>query len=327
MFRGEALTFFFEKIKEEESMRGFVCAVLILLGLNAVCAEPEVKPGVAYIASFLEGIVVMKVKLGQEVKKGDLLFEIETDYTEIVLDKCKNALWYYNAEYDRIKRLSASKSKCQDDLDLAKYNLESAKDDVEKEEVLLKYWSKYYAPFNGVVTEIYNYTGSGVSCGSGNNDHFDAVLVLTRKADFRKMQAAGKYKKFKAVARMAPMVTGIVQLKAGLGEKVDAGQVLFTIDMRYNKYERAQQAAKLKYCKARYLRAKQLYKKDSYSQKDYQYSEFELKNAIQDYKGSNLIINRRSVYKAPFAGTVTNVIHYTGSNVFSGHTVLEVSKD
>ena len=47
----------------------------------------DLKPAVARIASYMQGIVDMKVTLGQHVKKGQLLFKISTDYTEIMKAK------------------------------------------------------------------------------------------------------------------------------------------------------------------------------------------------------------------------------------------------
>ena len=283
----------------------------------------ENKPAVARISSYLEGIVKLNVSLGEHVKKGQLLFNISTDYTKIIKEKCKNGVWFYKEEYNRIKKLGESHSKSIEEVEESKYNYENAVGDLKIQELLINKWSKYYAPFDGVVTNIYNYSGSGVSNGSGNCNNGDAILEVTKQEDFKK----GLVKISPAIAHVAPMITGPVELKVTLGEKVKRGQPLFDIDMAYNKISNMKYAAKVKYYKAKYERTKHLYRKNTDSLKTYQTAEHDYKNAVQDQKGNELIINKRSKYKAPFDGTVTNIIYYTGSNVFIGHKVLEITKN
>ncbi len=304
-----------------------------LLLLTAICLTAgqiyasEFKPAVARIASYLEGIVELKVKQGQQVKKGQLLFTVSTEYTEIVKEKCKNGVWFYQQEYDRIKKLAATHSKSIDDLQLAEKNLADAKGSLDIENLLIDKWSKYYAPFNGVVTKIYNYDGSGVSSGSGNCDRNDAVMEITKLEDYNRLKAAGNLDDQQETAYVAPMTDGLLDVKVSQGQKVKKGQLLFKVDMAYNQITKKQQEAKVTYYKDNYGRTKKLYGTNTESLKTYQTAQYDMINAIQDLKGTNLIINERSKYSAPFNGTVSEIIHYSGSNIFTGHTVLKVTKD
>ena len=304
-----------------------------LLLLTAICIAAgqiyasEFKASVARIASYLEGIVDLKVEVGQKVKKGQLLFTISTDYTEIVKEKCKNGVWFYQQEYDRIKKLAATHSKSIDDLQLATKDLANAKGSLDIENLLIDKWSKYYAPFDGVVTKIYNYSGSGVSNGSGNCNRNDAVLEVTKLEDYNKLKAAGNLEKQQETAYVAPMTDGILNVKVAQGQKVKKGQLLFNIDMAYNQITKKQQEALVKYYKESYERTKKLFNTSTESLKTYQTAKYNMVNAIQDLKGTNLIIDKRSKYHAPFDGTVSEIIHYSGSNIFTGHTVLKVTKD
>ncbi len=281
------------------------------------------KPAVAKIASYLEGIIELKVSLGQHVKKGQLLFQISTDYTQIVEAKCENEVWFYQKQYERIKKLSVTHSQSIEDVQEAKYNLQKALGSLKIEKLLLDKWSKYYAPFDGVVTNIYCYNGSAAPSDSGNCDNKNAVMEVTKLEDYNK----GNVKIGPAIAQVYPMVDGILELKVASGEKVKKGQPLFKISTAYSEITKAQQEAQVTYYKAKYERTKGLYNQNTSSLKDFQTIEYMLKDAIQDLKGTDLIINKRSSYYAPFDGTVTDVTHYTGSNIFVGHKVLEITTD
>lgn len=306
-------------------MRKMLLILTIFLFSTGLYAE---RVSVAGIASYLEGVVDVNVELGQRVRKGDLLFRIKTDYTEIIREKCRNAVWYYTQEYERIKRLNAGHSKCQEDLDLAKYNLLKAKCSLEKEDLLIQKWSKYYAPFDGIVTNIYYYTGSAVPDASGDPENSNSVLEVTRLEDYKRMRTdVKKRREQEEKAFVAPMVTSLIKLNVRLGDKVTKGDVLFSMDMAYNEITKKEQLENIRYCRARYVRAKALFEKDSLSEASYQLASYDLKNAVQDLKATDFIMEKRSVYRAPFDGTVTRIIHYTGSNVFAGHKVLEIIKD
>ena len=69
-------------------MKKVVLCYLFLMSTSVGFASTSIiNPAVARIASYLQGIVDMKVKVGQHVKKGELLFQIETDFTELMKEK------------------------------------------------------------------------------------------------------------------------------------------------------------------------------------------------------------------------------------------------
>ena len=72
-------------------MKKFILFIFICFIVNGLYASKD-KPAIARISScpFLDGMVDMKVSLGEHVKKGQLLFTISTDYTEIQKAQCEN---------------------------------------------------------------------------------------------------------------------------------------------------------------------------------------------------------------------------------------------
>ena len=276
---------------------------------------------VAKVASYIEGIVEMHVSLGQKVQKGQILFKISTDCIEIAQRKAENEVWFYKNEYSRIKKLNLTHSQSLENLEEAKYNLDNSIGKLKTQELFLK-WSKYYAPFNGIVTNIYNYTGSGSPSSSGNDLNSNAVLEVTKLDDNNK----GMINVAPAIAQVASMKDGLLKLSINQGEKVNKGQLLFTVSAAYDKITRAKQQARLLYYKQKFERSRKLFNNNSQSLKVYQSTQYNFKNAIQDLKSTDLMINKNSTYYAPFDGIVTNINHYTGSNIFVGHRVLEITK-
>ena len=282
------------------------------------------KPAVANISPchYLEGFVDMKVSLEELVKKGQLLFTISTDHIQIAKAQYENRVWYYKEEYGRVKKLAKTHSKSIENVQEAKYNLKHAIECLKMENMLIDKWSKYYAPFDGIVTKIYNYNGSGTSRGSGSRDN-NAVLEIAKLEDYKK----GEIKIGPAVAQVVSILFGTVDLRVTLEEKVKKDQLLFKIDTAIYEIKNAKRKANLEYNKARYERTKKLYEQNNESLKNYQTAEYEYRDAAQGLKRTELQINKRSCYYAPFDGIVTNITHYTGSFVFAGHKVLEVTKN
>ncbi|MCF7791889.1 MAG: biotin/lipoyl-binding protein [Victivallales bacterium] len=291
--------------------------LLFLLPIIGVSAVPG-KPAVAKVSSYLTGIVNMKVKQGQYVKKGDLLFTISTDYLNTVIGKCKNSVWYNKETYKRIRKLQNKRTESLENRQKAKYDLEKAISRLKQEEVLENKWSKYYAPFDGVVTKIYYFTGS--TCPDGTCGNNNSVLEITKTSD--KNIETGP-----VIANIAPYLSGIVETKLLVGDKVKKGDVLFKINMDCKLLDKKKYQAAIKFWKEKYKRDKGLHaNNNTVSLKLLQNSIYNYVNAEQDLKATNVIINKRSVYRAPFDGTVTDIIHYTGSNAFPGHTVMKIKK-
>ena len=309
-------------------MRHFFVFVIMCVVCISVYGEVEVQtPAVAKIASYMEGIIDLKVSQEQEVKKGQLLFQVEPDYTETIKAKCEDDVEYYKAMYIRMKKLNQDQAQSLNNFQESEYAIKNAEGSLEIENLLIEKWSKYYAPFDGVVTKIYCFSGSATPGSSGNIQNANAVLELTRLRDYQKMQKERKVAEQPVVAQVAPMIEGIVDAKVTLGEKVKKGQTLFCISTAYNEITKAQDQAKLKYYKANYERIKKLYKENTTdSLQTYQQAEENYKNAVEDLKATELIINKRSTYCSPFDGIVSSIIHYTGSNAFAGNCVMEVTK-
>jgi hypothetical protein len=304
-------------------MKKLLLFLSICLIIGRLCASGN-KSAVARIFScpHLRGIVDMKVLLGQYVKKGQLLFKISTDYMQIGRAKCENSLWYYKEEYKRVKKLSKTHSKSVENLQEARRNLEHSIGSLKIRDLLINKWSQYYAPFDGIVTKINNYSGSGVASSSGNYNINNAILEVTKLEDYRKEE----FKIGSPLAQVVTMLEGIVELKVSLGEKVKKDQLLFNINTAFYEIRKATQKANVEYNKARFERTKQLYEQNNGSLKHYQTAVYDYKNAVLKLKSIELLINRRSSYHSPFDGRVTDIIHYTGSYVFVGHKVLEVTK-
>ena len=306
-------------------MKRIILCLLFFVFASIINASVA-KPAVARIASYIEGIVDMKVKVGQHVKKGELLFQIKTNFTELMKEKCKINVWYYSEIYNRIKKLQKDHSQSLENLQEAEYDLKNAQKSLDVENLLIDKWSKYYSPFDGVVTKIYNYSGSGVPDNTENCNKYNAVLEVTKLDDYSRMLKNRQIKREPEVAQVAPMLKGIVDTKVVLGQKVNKGDILFRISTAYNEIIKSQQEAKVKYYREKYERTKGLYSKNSVALKDYQTSIDDYMNALQNLKGTLLMINKRSTYRAPFDGIVTDIIYYGGSNVFAGHEVVEVTK-
>ncbi|MCP3967699.1 MAG: hypothetical protein GY718_15340 [Lentisphaerae bacterium] len=268
----------------------------------------------------------MQVVAGQHAKSRDLLFSVKTDYLKTIREKCKNALWYYNANYKRMKGLNNKKSESLENLQNFAYELVNAIGELKKEELLINHWSNYYAPFDGVVTKINYYSGSAVPDATCSYDKNNGIIEITEKEDYLILNSKGLINETPVIAKIAPMVQGIVEMKVKLGDRVKCDQLFFCINMDYNKINQVQQQAKLKMCKAKYERQRELCKANASSLKSYQQAVFDYKNAIQDLKATKLIINKRFKYRAPFDGTVTDIVYYSGSNAFAGHKVIEVTK-
>ena len=298
----------------------FICS--FLFSLASITYSQNINPETACISSYLLGIVDMKVEQGQSVKKGDVLFTIETDYLETVKDKCRNAVWYYTEIYNRTLELNKIHSRSLEELQQAENDLTNAKGDLKREELLIDEWATYKAPFDGIITKIYRYSGSAAPSSSSHQNN-NAVLEITKT---NKNEDIEDKNIVTPVAEVASMVGGIVEMKVDVGDKVNKNDLLFSINMDYNKIIKDKQKANLDYWKAKYEREKTLYSQNTSSLKEYQTAEFNYRNTIEEIKASNIVINKRSRYHAPFDAVVTNIIHYSGSNTFAGHTVIEVSE-
>ncbi|MEO5802292.1 MAG: efflux RND transporter periplasmic adaptor subunit [Verrucomicrobiota bacterium] len=133
------------------------------------------------ITGYLKTISVDK---GDEVKKGDLLAEIEAP--ELLADLAKYKAEAEIADLD-FKRASDAQKKAPDlivsqSVDTVKSKCAMAKANLDRAETLLNF-SKITAPFSGVVTKRYVDTGAFVPAATSSSSANSAALVTI--ADFK----------------------------------------------------------------------------------------------------------------------------------------------
>ena len=131
------------------------------------------KPVVAQMVSMIEGQIQYEAPLNSEVKKGQLVEKVDTAQYEAQVDADQAAIDYckliYNADGDLVKTHSISKL----DYFTAKKNLRTAIDTQKTDRAILEHCS-IYSPFDGIVTDITTYAGSGI--GDGN-----LIMEITKK--------------------------------------------------------------------------------------------------------------------------------------------------
>lgn len=123
------------------------------------------KPVVANMQSMIEGQIVYEVPLGTYVKKGQLVEEVDptafhaqVEADQANVDYCKRI--YNDAQKMYETKSIATETYYSDKNDLIaameKYRIDKSKED----------HCKIFAPFNGTVTKITTYPGSGIGDGS-----------------------------------------------------------------------------------------------------------------------------------------------------------------
>ncbi|MCP4180552.1 MAG: hypothetical protein GY756_22545 [bacterium] len=143
--------------------------MFITFALSAISLAAE--PITATMESSIEGQIIFEEPLGAHVKKGQLVeqvnpteykFQLETD-----IGKYKDAKGYYDSLKPLVKN-SVSRLDYIHDKYLyieALYQCNIDKAIIER--------TKIYAPFDGIITKIYVYQGSGV--GDGND-----IMIITK---------------------------------------------------------------------------------------------------------------------------------------------------
>jgi multidrug resistance efflux pump len=145
-------------------------ACLVGFGLFAADVTPELQ--VAQIDSLAAGILKMHVALGEKVKKGQLIFELDSNLLDVATMKAENNVRYCKQIYDRDQKLLKTHNVSLELFQKARYNYINAVAGLKTALINVKN-CYYYAPFDGNVTKIINYTGSAV--GDGNE-----IIDITR---------------------------------------------------------------------------------------------------------------------------------------------------
>jgi len=104
------------------------------------------------IDSTNDGILQLNLKLGQYVKKGQLLFSTETELSKIDMLKAKNRLIYRKSIYDRYKKLVKLSIYTKAKLRKVEFEYNNALVNYDKNIKSCKKY--YYSPCNGTVSKI-----------------------------------------------------------------------------------------------------------------------------------------------------------------------------
>jgi len=123
------------------------------------------KPAVAEVMNRFEQPIVMKVKLGQKVKKGQLLFYTDLEKYKIALDHDKTQLKVDKNTFKEVNKAYSTHAMSYDQYENARKVYNNAIDAVKTDMANIKD-SKCYSPFDGTVTKIVAYTGSTLGSAS-----------------------------------------------------------------------------------------------------------------------------------------------------------------
>jgi multidrug resistance efflux pump len=269
-------------------------------------------PKEAWVAAMYKGIVDIKVQLGQQVKKGQLVFELKQDILNVDKKCNETTLKFLKKVVDGGEKLIKDHSISLDDLQYCQRDYSVAENILKSTEAQLA-TSKYYAPFDGTVTKIVCYDGSGL----GDNDNEIQITEGQVKVD-----TANR------VATVCTRWEGFLTLKVDEGHKVKKGQLLFSTNTDDLLAQKGEAEGKLKYLKIDYNRQKELYGAPTASHATSLYSYLLAKNTLMKEEGEvkklDIQIKQCSMY-APFDGTVTKVYRYTGSGIGSGKPVVDIT--
>lgn len=285
----------------------------ILSAAALVASIEDIHPQVQKIAALAasdKGIVKLNVALGQKVKKGDLLFELNPDINNAKLEWVEMDKKTIDPILKGAEMLIKGNHISAETYELVQYT----DSDITTDENLFKSViaaSRYYAPFDGTVTKIYRYDGSGL----GDND--DEVVVTEGNV---KVDTANQV----AMVCTPPWNT-VIDLKVDLGQKVKKGDVLFTLrnmDMLQNQLEKDKSV--LVKAEKKCKRQKVLYADKATSEFNMLVSEFDYHKALTDVKIDQIKIAQSTFY-APFDGTVTNIYRANGTGMGQGKPVLDIT--
>jgi multidrug efflux pump subunit AcrA (membrane-fusion protein) len=259
------------------------------------------KPQVAQVASVYKGVVILHVKLGQKVKKGQLLFGLNADMLKAKLENDKTNIINTTLILKRATELVEKHSISQDDYQQCVRDALAAQSSYDLNLAQIKQ-SEYYSPFDGTVTNIIRYDGSGL----GDNDNEVEVTEGNVSVDTANRKAI--------VCTRWP---GVLILKVALGEKVKKGQLLFSIETQDLTAQLNKDKSFLKYAIDDYKRLKILNKTHTISLLKFTEAKIRYGKALADVKIDEIMIKQSSGY-APFDGTVTSIDRYPLATIKNG---------
>ena len=291
----------------------FAVLIVSMLSIVAYAAPKEAyaAPKEAWVASIYKGVVELKVQLGQQVKKGQLLFEVNQDILNIDKETNKKTVAFVKDVLKAGKKLIDKHSISQNDYQLSERDLKVSTAVLKTTESQIAL-SKYYAPFDGTVTKIVRYDGSGL----GDNDNEVQITA-----------GAVKVNTANQVALVCTRWPGVLDLKVAKGQKVKKGELLYTINTSNIKAQKGIAEAKAKYAKILYDRNKKLYgNTSSHATSLYKYTK-----SKNDWVKANAAVEKLKIQikqssgYAPFDGTVTKIYRYSGSGNGAGKPVVDIT--
>jgi multidrug resistance efflux pump len=285
--------------------------LIIVLAVSLIPIVALAAPREAWVASVYKGVIELKVQLGQQVKKGQILFEVNQDILKADRKSNESSVKFLKKVMEGGKRLNEKHSISLDDYQQCERDL-AVEENIFKAVDAQITMSKYYAPFDGTVTKVVRYDGSGL----GDNDNEIQIIEGRVKVD-----TANR------VGLVCTRWPGVLTLKVDEGEKVKKGQLLYTINTADIDAQIAEAEAKAKYAKIAYDRQKKLYgtaTEHATSLYNYLKSKDDLNKQEAEVEKLKIQLKQSSGY-APFDGTVTKIYRYTGSGNGSGKPVMDIT--
>ncbi len=283
-----------------------ICALPVLAFANAT---PAVTPAPQNVALPQKGIIVVPVKVGQHFKKGDLLFSLNPAEYEALKIKAEANMLSAMETFKRDRKLVATKSISIDTYQsaLSTYRTDAMAYQTAVENVKQCY---VYAPYDGTVMSITNFTGSGY--GDGN------TAMTIQEGNLTVPTAP-------IVAQVDNRFEGIVNLYVNLGEKVKAGQPLFSCDSQINDIQLRTDEAALVYSKEVFERDKALIASHTISYGQYITDKYTYIANLATVMYDKIEI-ANSVSCAPFDGIVTAIGYAEGSGPGAGDNIVSVTQ-
>jgi multidrug resistance efflux pump len=273
------------------------------------------------------GIITTNVIPGQRVKKGELLFSVNTvsdvddALTYILPQKVKalNTVRYNSEVFERMGKLITTNSVSLEDYQIAKHKLIDSNIalNINKENIKQ---SSYCAPFDGIVTKVLNYTGSSIGDG---NEVMDVRKLSNNENDNIKLE--NSLKSEPKIAEINSINEEMLDMKVELGQKVKKGDLLFSVDITTLATQKLKDETEVKHQNDILQRAEKLIKTHSVSLAEVQEAKYNSINAIMNLKTTEYNIKYSSYY-APFDGIVTKIVNYNGSAIGDGNVVVNITE-
>lgn len=288
-----------------------ITSFMYLTSQQATALELEkskTPPRVAQIASCNKGIIKLHVQLGEQVKKGQLVYENDTSILEIQKAYDEEALKFNKIVFNRSRNLYNNKRSLSQDTYLNALHISIVSQNNLKSTLAAINTSKFYAPFDGTVTKIISYDGSGFTDNDTEMEITEGKVNVDTK---------------NRVGMVCSRWKGVIEEQVNLGEKVKKGQLLFKTNTDMLEAQRKISETELSYAKSVYERNILLQQK-SVSLYNHYKSYINYINKLKDLKTEEVQLKQACQY-APFDGTITRIDRYSGSGVGEGKPVLFIT--